>query len=132
MVRIKTNVASKRRKKRVLKATKGQFGQRSRDITQAKRSLIKGLVYQFRDRRVKKREFKSLWIIRINAACQEEGIMYSRFVKGLKDANIIIDRKVLSELAISDPAVFKKLVEIAQEKLANTAATTKKTIKKSE
>lgn len=115
MVRIKTSVASHRRKKRVLKEAKGQFGHRSRRYLQAKRSVIKGLVYEYRDRKVKKREFKRLWIIRINAACQESGIKYSRFIKGLTDAKVEVNRKVIAELAVSSPDAFKKLVTIAQE-----------------
>ena len=114
MVKVSTNVATRRRKKRVLKQAKGQFGHRSKRYKQAKKSIIRGLVYQYRDRKVKKREFKRLWIIRINAACQEEGITYSRFIHGLKEANVNIDRKMISDLAISSPDAFKKLVETAK------------------
>ena len=114
MVRIKTNVASHKRKKKVLKQAKGQFGHRSRRYSQAKRSVIKGLVYQYRDRKIKKREFRRLWIIRISAACQQEGILYSRFIKGLSDANVKINRKEIAELAVHEPAAFKKLVDIAR------------------
>lgn len=114
MVRIKTSVASHRRKKRVLKDAKGQFGQRSRRYSQAKRSVIKGLIYEYRDRKVKKREFRRLWIIRINAACAESGIKYSRFIKGLSDANVEINRKAIAELAVSSPSAFKALVKIAK------------------
>ncbi len=124
MVRIKTSVASHRRRKRVLKDAKGQFGQRSRNFTQAKRSVIKGLVYEYRDRKVKKREFRRLWIIRINAACAEEGIKYSRFIKGLSDANVEINRKAIAELAVSSPEAFKELVKIAQN--GSSAAPKKK------
>ncbi|MCA9393522.1 MAG: 50S ribosomal protein L20 [Candidatus Omnitrophica bacterium] len=122
MVRIKTSVASHRRKKRVLKKAKGQFGQRSRNYIQAKRSVIKGLIYQYRDRKAKKREFRALWIIRINAACHEAGIKYSRFIKGLKDANIELNRKVMAELAVTAPDVFKELVNIAQGAKPQAAA----------
>ena len=76
---------------------------------------MKGLTYAYRDRKVKKREFKRLWIIRINAACQESGITYSRFINGLKKAKVNIDRKVLSDLAVSSPAAFKKLVKLSKE-----------------
>ena len=123
MVRVRSAVSAQKRKKRVLKKAKGQFGHRSTRYRQAKRSVIKGLTYAYRDRKVKKREFKRLWIIRISAACQEEGTTYSRFMNGLKKANIDIDRKVLSELAISSPAAFKKLVKLSKE---NTQAGTKK------
>jgi len=113
MVRIKTNVASHKRKKRTLKKTKGQFGHRSKRYVQAKRSLDKGMIYAYRDRKVRKREFRRLWIIRISAACRENGIAYSRFIKGLADAKVEIDRKMMSELAISSPAAFKKLIKLA-------------------
>ena len=115
MVRVKSAIATRKRKKRVLKKTKGQFGQRKSRYRQAKRSLIKGMVYSYRDRKVRKREFKSLWIVRINAACRQEGIAYSRFIKGLKIAGIVINRKMLSELAVNDPEVFKRLVGIAKD-----------------
>ncbi|MBZ0167306.1 MAG: 50S ribosomal protein L20 [Candidatus Omnitrophica bacterium] len=128
MVRIKTSVASHRRKKRVLKAAKGQFGSRSRRYLQAKRSVIKGLTYQFRDRKVKKREFRGLWIIRINAACQESDINYSRFMKGLKDANVEVNRKVLAELAVSAPDVFKELVNIAKGASSTSAPESAKAV----
>ena len=115
MVRVRSAVTAQKRKKRVLKKAKGQFGHKSTRYRQAKRSVIKGLTYAYRDRKVKKREFKRLWIIRINAACQEAGVSYSRFMNGLKKAKIEIDRKVLSELAVSSPAAFKKLVKLSKE-----------------
>ena len=115
MVRVRSAATAQKRKKRVLKKAKGQFGHRSTRYRQAKRSVIKGLTYAFRDRKVRKREFKRLWIIRINAACQEDGITYSRFINGLKKASVEIDRKALSELAISSPAAFKKLVKLSKE-----------------
>lgn len=115
MVRIRGSVTAQKRKKRVLKKAKGQFGHRSTRYRQAKRSVMKGLTYAYRDRKVRKREFKRLWIIRINAACQESGVTYSRFINGLKKVNVDIDRKALSELAISSPAVFKKLVKLSKE-----------------
>lgn len=121
MVKISTSVSSHRRKKRVLKAAKGQFGQRSRRYSQAKISVTKGMAYAFRDRKAKKREFRRLWTVRINAACQEEGVSYSRFIDGLTKANVGLDRKVLSELAISSPDAFKELVKLSGEALANGA-----------
>ncbi len=114
MVRIRTVVASHRRKKRVLKEAKGQFGHRSTRYVQAKRSVLKGMTYAYRDRKVKKREFKRLWIVRINAACREAGTTYSRFLKGLSDANIEINRKLIAELAISSPEAFNNLVKTSQ------------------
>lgn len=115
MVRIKHSVSTHKRKKRVLKKAKGQFGQKSRRYQQARRSLAKGMTYAYRDRKVKKREIKNLWIIRINAACRESGIMYSRFIKGLSLANIQINRKTLADLAVKSPEVFDRLVQTAKE-----------------
>ena len=115
MVRIKHSVASHKRKKRVLKQTAGQFGHRSRRFRQAIKSLTKGLVYAYRDRKVKKGEFKRLWIVRINAACRESGINYSRFIKGLVNAKVGINRKVLADLAVNSPEAFSQLVKIAQD-----------------
>jgi len=115
MVRVRSSVTAHKRKKRILKKAKGQFGHRSKRYQQAKRSVVKGLTYAFRDRKVKKREFRRLWIIRINAACQEAGISYSRFIKGLKDAKIDMDRKIIADLAVHSPSAFKKLVKTAKE-----------------
>jgi len=111
MVRIKSSVKRHKFKKRVLKAAKGQFGQRKSRFAQAKRGLIKGMVYAYRDRKVRKRELRALWIIRINAACRQAGISYSRFIKGLTQAKIGINRKVLADLAVTSPEGFKKLVD---------------------
>ncbi len=113
MAKVKHSVATRKRKKRVLKKVKGQWGDRSKQFQQARRSLMHSLVYAYRDRRNKKREFRRLWIIRINAACRTQGITYSNFMNGLKKANVNIDRKILSDLAVKDEAVFKKLVDIA-------------------
>lgn len=115
MVRIRHSVATHKRKKRVLKQTKGQFAQKSTRYRQAKRSLIKGLAYAFRDRKVKKRQFRQLWIARINAACREAGITYSQFMKGIKQAQVGVDRKMIAELAVSSPDAFQKLVEMARK-----------------
>ncbi len=117
MVRVKTSVSSRKRVKRVLKQTKGQFGHRSKRHQQAKRSLLKSLTYEFRDRKAKKRDFRRLWITRLNAACRELGITYSRFIKGLSTAKVEIDRKMLSELAINSPESFKKIVDLAKSNL---------------
>ena len=114
MARIKHAVSTRRRKHRLLKKAKGQFGQRSRRYQQAKRSLAKGMVYAYRDRKVRKREFRALWILRLNAACRQEGISYSRFIKGLTDAKVAVNRKLLSELAISSPDAFREIVKIAK------------------
>ena len=114
MAKIKHSVATRRRKKRTLKAAKGFWGDRSKQYQQARRALMHALVYAYRDRRVKKREFRALWIARINAACRAQDITYSRFINGLKKAKITLDRKILADLAVKDTAVFKKLVEIAK------------------
>jgi len=114
MAKIKHSVATRRRKKRLLKKTKGYWGDRSKQFQQARRTLMHALVYAYRDRRVKKREFRKLWIARINAACRSEGITYSRFINGLKKAEVILDRKILADVAVKDEKAFKKLVEIAK------------------
>ncbi len=115
MVRVRHAVSTHKRKKRVLKQTKGQFAQKHTRYRQAKRSLIKGRTYAFRDRKVKKRDFRALWIVRINAACQEAGITYSRFINGLKQAKVGVDRKMIAELAVNSPDAFQKLVELAKK-----------------
>jgi large subunit ribosomal protein L20 len=113
MAKIKHSVATRRRKRRVLKKAKGFWGDRSKQFQQARRALMHALVYAYRDRRLKKRDFRRLWIIRINAACRANGITYSRFMSGLKDAKVTLDRKVLAELAVKDSKAFEKLVKIA-------------------
>lgn len=114
MAKVKHSVATRRRKKRLLKRTKGYWGDRSKQFQQARRALMHALVYAYRDRKVKKREFRSLWIVRLNAACRAEGITYSQFISGLKKAKVGIDRKILAELAVKDNATFKKLIEMAK------------------
>ena len=128
MVRIKTNVYSHKRKKRVLKEAKGQFGDRSKRYKEAIKSLIGSRQYAYFDRKKKKSEYRSVWIIRLNAACRESGITYSRFVSGLKAANITLDRKVLSDLAITQPEVFAQIVEKA--KLLKPKVAVKKAVAK--
>ena len=114
MARVKHSVSTHKRKKRVLKMAKGQFADRSKQYQQARRSLMHSLAYAYRDRKVNRRNLRSLWIVRINAACRNAGITYSRFMQGLRKAKIVLDRKMLSELAIHDPAAFARLVEIAK------------------
>ncbi len=114
MAKIKHSVATRRRKKRLLKKTKGYWGDRSKQYRQARRALMHALVYAYRDRRVKKRDFRRLWITRINAACRAAGITYSKFMNGLKKAKVSLDRKILADLAVKDSHAFKKLVEIAK------------------
>jgi len=115
MSKIKHSVATRRRKKRTLKKSKGFWGDRSKQYRQARRALMHALVYAYRDRRVKKREFRSLWIARINAACRSAGITYSVFMNGLKKAKVTIDRKMLADLAVRDSHAFKKLVELVKK-----------------
>lgn len=129
MARVRTAVSSRKRKHRVLKAAKGQWGDRSKRYQQAKRSLFKSLHYAYRDRRVKKREMRYLWTARINAACRQVGMTYSRFIKGLNAAKVVIDRKLLAELAVSSPAAFNKLVQLAKETNAIKVTPAKKTVK---
>ena len=111
MPKVKHAVATRRHTKRVLKAAKGQWGGRSRFYKRAKESVAKGMMYNTRDRKARKRDFRSLWIVRINAACRENGISYSLFMQGLKKIKAMINRKMLSELAVSDAKAFAKLVE---------------------
>ena len=115
MSKIKHSVATKRRKKKVLKQAKGFWGDRSKQFQQARRGLMHALVYAYRDRRNKKRTFRALWIIRINAACRAAGITYGKFISGLKKAKVNLDRKVLADLAVKDSQAFKKLIEIAKQ-----------------
>ena len=113
MPRTTKSVTAKSKHKKVLKATKGHYGARSRLYKTAKQSNIKSLQYAFRDRKNKKRSFRSLWIARINAGSRGLGISYSKLINGMSKNNIIIDRKILSELAITDDIAFKKVVETA-------------------
>jgi large subunit ribosomal protein L20 len=116
MAKIKHSVATRKRKKRLLKKAKGFWGDRSKQYQQARRALMHALVYAYRDRKVRKRDFRKLWIARINAACRNAGITYSQFIHGLKKAKVGLDRKVLADLAVKDNHAFKKLVEIAKGK----------------
>jgi len=118
MARVKHRVASKKRRKKVLKAAKGYVGGRSKLFRTAKETVIRANAYSYRDRKVKKRDFRALWIVRINAACKTHGIKYSEFINALKKANILLDRKMLSELAVSNKTAFKDIVNIAKTKKA--------------
>tara|TARA_X000000368_G_C22619454_1_gene531617 strand:+ start:244 stop:591 length:348 start_codon:yes stop_codon:yes gene_type:complete len=111
MPRVTKSVAAKKKHKKVLSATKGHYGARSRLYKTAKQSNIKSLQYAFRDRKNRKRSFRSLWISRINAALTESNITYSKFINNLSNNNILLNRKILSDLAISDNSTFKKVVE---------------------
>ena len=113
MPRVTKSVTAKAKHKKVLTATKGHYGARSRLFRTAKQSNIKALQYAFRDRKNRKRAFRSLWIARINAGARELGVSYSNLIAGLTKKEIHIDRKILSDLAINDQATFKKVVETA-------------------
>ena len=113
MPRVTKSVTAKAKHKKILTATKGHYGARSRLFRTAKQSNIKALQYAFRDRKNKKRAFRSLWIARINAGARELGVSYSNLIAGLTKKEILIDRKILSDLAINDQATFKKVVETA-------------------
>ena len=114
MPRATNSVARNRRKKKILKEARGQFGGRSKLYRTAKNSVERGWAYAYRDRRLKKRDFRRLWISRINAAARQNGISYSRFVCGLKNAEIDLNRKMLADLAIRDPGAFSELAEVAK------------------
>ena len=113
MPRVTKSVTAKARHKKVLKATKGQYGARSRLFRTAKQANIKSLQYAFRDRKNRKRAFRSLWISRINAGSRELGVSYTNLMQTLTKKDIVIDRKILSEIATTDNATFKKIVELA-------------------
>ncbi len=111
MPRSVNSVASRKRRKKILKAAKGYFGARSNVYTVAKNAVEKGLTYAYRDRRNKKRAFRRLWIARINAGARQHGISYSRFMHALKEENIDLNRKVLADLAMNHPDTFKAIVD---------------------
>lgn len=113
MARVKRAVASKKRHRATLKKAKGYYGNKSRSFRAANEQVMHSGQYAFRDRRARKGEFRRLWIQRINAACRQHGTTYSRFVAGLKLAEVEVDRKVLADLAVSDPEAFGALVEVA-------------------
>lgn len=117
MPRVKTGVVRRRRHKKVLKLAKGFYSGRRKHFRKAKEQLERSLVYAFRDRKQKKREFRKLWIIRINAACRLNDINYSRFINGLKKAGIELDRKILADMAMNDPAAFSAVVASAKAAL---------------
>lgn len=115
MARVKTGVVRRRRHKKILKLARGFYSGRHKHFRKAKEQLERSLVYAYRDRRRKKRDFRRLWIIRINAACRLNDISYSRFINGLKKAQIELDRKVLADLAMNDSKAFSKVVEAVKK-----------------
>jgi len=114
MPRVKNGPAHHARKKKIMKAAKGGFGARSKMYKAAKENVERGLVYAYRDRRKKKSDFRSLWIVRINAAARQCGVSYSRLMAGLKTAGVEVNRKVLADLAVNDIDAFAKLAELAK------------------
>ncbi len=114
MTRVKTGITRRKRHKKVLEVTKGQFGTRSKLYKRANEARLKSLAYAYRDRRNKKRDLRGLWILRINAAARVHGTTYSRLMSAFKKANIGINRKMLAEIAVREPAAFKALVEQSQ------------------
>lgn len=118
MSRVKRGVVAAKGRKRILKLAKGYYGARSKLVRTAKEAVDKAGVYAYIGRKQRKREFRRLWIARINAACRQQGLSYSRFITGLKSAGVEMDRKVIAELALSDPTAFTELVKKAKEAVA--------------
>lgn len=118
MARVKRGVVARRKHRKVLSRAKGYYGARRKIFRVANQAVIKAGQYAYRDRRVRKRDFRALWIVRINAAARENGLSYSRFMNGLKLANIAIDRKMLADLAVRDKGAFAQIAEKAKASLA--------------
>ena len=129
MTRVKSGVQTKRRHKKILKEASGYFGSKHRLFKSAKEQLMHSSVYAYRDRRQKKREFRKLWITRINAACRMNDISYSKFINGLNKAGIEINRKMLAEIAINDMDAFKELVEVSKTGEVKETKLEKKAVK---
>ena len=118
MPRVKRGVAANRRKRRILRRAKGYYGGRGNLLKTAREAVEKGWKYAYRDRRQRKRQFRGLWIARINAAAREHGLSYSKLIHGLKEAGVELDRKSLAALAVSDPKAFADLAELAKTQAA--------------
>ena len=118
MARVKRAMMTRKRRNKILKMAKGYWGSKSKHYKMANQAMMKSLTYAYTGRRLKKRDFRRLWITRISAACKANGMNYSTFMHGLKLADIQIDRKMLSELAVNDKAAFAQLIELAKDKLA--------------
>ena len=118
MPRVKRGVASRRRRNRILKEAKGYYGTRSKLHKVAREAVEKGWKYAYRDRKQRKRDFRALWIARINAAAREHGLSYSVFIHGLSEAGVEVDRKILAQLAVEDPKAFGELAELAKAQAA--------------
>ena len=136
MARVKNGATTKARRKKILKQAKGYFGSKHRLFKTAKEQVMHSYVYAYRDRKQNKRNFRKLWIVRINAACRENEISYSRFINGLTKAGVVVNRKMLAEIAIDSPKAFSDLVVIAKDALdgkmpkEEKAKEVKKTVKK--
>mgnify|MGYP001813984720 FL=1 len=117
-MRVKRGVVNRRRHKKIIKMTKGQWGTRSKLFRRANESMMKSYWYAYRDRRARRRDFRRLWIARINAGSRANGLSYSKLIHGLKKADVQLDRKVLADLAVRDAAAFSQVVDIAKEALA--------------
>ena len=124
LARVKRAVHGRKHHRAVLEAAQGYYGNKSRSFRAANEQVMHSLMYAFRDRRAKKGEFRRLWIQRVNAACRANGMSYSRFIAGLKAAEVEVDRKVLADIAVRDEAAFSRLVEVAREALSATVAAT--------
>jgi large subunit ribosomal protein L20 len=122
MPRVATNVARKKRVKKIHKLTKGYWGARSRWYKIAKEAVIRAGVYAYRDRKVRKREFRRLWIVRINAAVRQYGLSYSKFIAGLKKMGSEVNRKILADIAVKDKQTFDRLIELSKQGLEKVGA----------
>lgn len=128
MPRVKGGYVTRRRRKAVLKLAKGYYGSKHTLYKTAHEQVMRSLQYAFRDRKARKRDFRKLWIQRINAACQLNGIKYSRFINGLANADVQINRKMLAEMAVNDSEGFKQLVEVAKKGLENPKTVAKENV----
>ncbi|MDO5093601.1 MAG: 50S ribosomal protein L20 [Propionibacteriaceae bacterium] len=122
MARVKRSVNARKKRRAILEQASGYRGQRSRLYRKAKEQILHSATYAYRDRRARKGDFRALWIQRINAAARAEGMTYNRFINGLKNAEVEVDRKILAELAVKDPQAFSALVAVAREHQAPAAA----------
>jgi large subunit ribosomal protein L20 len=121
MARVKRSVHARKKRRKVLEQAKGYWGLKNSNYTYAKEQVERSLAYAYRDRKVRKREFRKLWIMRINAGARANGLSYNQFMSGLRIANVELDRKVLADLAATDPAKFAEIVEQAKSALATAA-----------
>jgi large subunit ribosomal protein L20 len=121
MPRVKRAVHAAKKRRKIIEAASGYFGGRKNHVREARLTLMKAMTYATRDRRVKKRDFRRLWVVRINAAARLNGLSYNQLIHGLSEAGVELDRKILSELAVNDAAAFTHIAKLASEKLAKSA-----------